>query len=98
MTNETPIKTAEQTYDPDITEMIVDILKEISPEYADCSFNLIDCIERMLGKMLHAMFSGITVEENVDAVKYMLAEILAESIEKIHDAMARDCDNAIEKL
>lgn len=94
MNNNPTIKTAEQTNDPEATRAIVDILKDISPEYADCSYNLIDCLERMVEKVLVAVLLGDTAEESADAVMYLLAE----SIEKIHDAMVHDYEDGIEKL
>lgn len=94
MTDSPSIKTAEQTYDPDATEMIVDILKDISPEYADSSFNLIDCIERLAARAIGVVALGKSPDESADTVMHLLAE----SIEEIHKAMVRDDDNEIEKL
>lgn len=94
MNNNPSIKTAEQTYDPDATEIIVDILKDISPEYADSSFNLIDYLERMVARAIDVVALGKSPEEGANASMYLLAE----SIEEIHKAMVRDDDNEIEKL
>lgn len=97
MNNKITIRTAEQTYDPDVTQIIVDILKESSPEYANCSYNLIDCLEHLSNDILLLvveLLGGSTPEE----VFNFTAKLIAESIEKIHDAMAQDYDNAIERL
>lgn len=88
------IKSAEQTRNPEATQVIVEILKDISPEYADYSYSLIDCLEGIIEKTLHILISDDTAEESADAVIYLLAE----SIEKIHKAIVCDYDNAIEKI